>query len=109
LATGTEAMRCAEAYVKAMPNTYRPEDRWRLAAMFETLRQPYVRREIRLLEAVLADRKTRTARKVAAVGSRGTNVIPSGLGSRRTSGASGSGITKNAATSPETDGLLFMG
>lgn len=110
LASGTEAMRCAEAYVAAMPNTYRPEDRWRLASMFETLRQPYVRREIRLLEAVLADRKTHTARnKVAAVGSRGTNGIPSGLGSRRTAGASASGIQKNAAANPETDSfVLFM-
>jgi len=108
LASGTEAMRCAEAYVAAMPNTYSPEDRWRLASMFETLRQPYVRREIRLLEAVLADRKTRTARnKVAAVGSRGTNVIPSGLGSRRTAGASA--IRKDAAANPETDSfVLFM-
>jgi hypothetical protein len=109
LASGTEAMRCAEAYVAAMPNTYRPEDRWRLASMFETLRQPYVRREIRLLEAVIADQKTRTARnKVAAVGSRGTNGIPSGIGSRRTAGASASGIHKNAAANPETDFGLFM-
>jgi hypothetical protein len=109
LASGTEAMRCAEAYVAAMPNTYSHEDRWRLASMFEGLRQAHVRREIRLLEAVLADQKTRTARnKVAAVGSRGTNGIPSGLGSRRTAAAP-SGQIKNAAANPETDSfVLFM-
>lgn len=107
LASGVEALRCAEAYIAAMPNTYKSSDRFTLTARFETMRQPVVRERIRLLEAVTEDQaKTKTAanKKVAAVGSRGTKSIPPGLGSGQRVASS----RKVAASDPDTDSLMFF-
>jgi len=63
------------------------------------------RDRIRLLEAVIEDRKqSKTARKVAAAPSRGTKGIPPGLGSQRTAG-----VSKVAASDPDTDSMMFFG
>lgn len=107
LASGVEAMRCAEAYVRAMPNTYRSDDRWRLAAMFEGKLQSAVRSELRLLEAVLEDKKKaprQAARKAPTASSRGARGIPQGLGSRSRTAAT-NGLSAN---DPTTDGALFI-
>jgi hypothetical protein len=106
LASGVEAVRLADAYIRAYPNTYSDNDRWKLTARFETLRQPVVRDRIRVLEAVAEDRgkSNRTARKVAVATSRGTNGIPKGLASRgRTAGS-----RKVSASDPATDYGLFI-
>lgn len=106
LASATEAVRLADAYIRAYPNTYSENDRWKLTARFETLRQPVARDRIRVLEAVAEDRgkSNKTARKVAAAASRGTNGIPKGLASRgRTAGA-----RKVSASDPATDYGLFI-
>jgi hypothetical protein len=107
LASGTEAMLLAEYKVAAMPNTYRPDDRWKLAAMYEGKLRTAVRAEIRLLEAVLEDRKKaprQAARKAPTASSRGTRGIPRGLGSRSRTAAT-NGLSAN---DPTTDGALFF-
>jgi hypothetical protein len=106
LASGVEAVRCADAYIKAYPNTYSEGDRWQLTARFETLRQNVVRERIRLLEAVVEDNDKapkKTARKVAAASSRGTKGIPPGFASGRTAG-----VSKVAASDPDSDSMLFF-
>jgi hypothetical protein len=106
LATGVEAVRLADAYIQAYPNTYSPRDRWTLTARFETLRQPVVRDRIRVLEAVIADnekQRSKTARKVTAASSRGTKGLPVGLSNRRVATT-----RKASASDPDTDSALFI-
>jgi len=106
LATGVEAVRLADAYIKAMPGTYKEADRWKLTAQFEALRQPVVRERIRLLEAVAEDaRRHQAARKVATAGSRGTRALPRGLGS----GQRTASTQRMAASDPTSDSMLFFG
>lgn len=89
LASSTEAMRCAEAHIAAMPHKYPQDDRWKLAAHFETLRSPVVRDRTRLCEQMIDNNKIasrRAARKVTAGTSRGTaNGLPQGFGQRSAS------------------------
>ena len=106
LATGVEAVRLADAYIKAYPGTYSDKDRWTLTARFETLRSPVVRDRIRVLEAVVADQSKqskKTARKVAAAGSRGTRGIPVGFANQRVAST-----RRISASDPDTDSALFI-
>jgi len=108
LASGVEAIRCAEAHIAAMPNTYKMDDRWKLTARFETMRQAVVRDRTRLCEQMIQDQRIaarRTARTVSAGASRGTNGLPQGLG-RRTAAA---GSRREASVaSPDSDSLMFF-
>jgi hypothetical protein len=103
LANSGEALRCAEAHIAAMPEKYTWDDRWKLAARFETLRQAVVRDRTRMCEEFIASNKK--ARKVTAGRSRGTtNGVPPGLGSRRTASAP----SRNAAADPRMDAAIFF-
>jgi hypothetical protein len=107
LATAVEAVRLAEAYIAAYPNSYSNKDRWTLTGQFETLRQAVVRDRTRLLEAVVEDnaKRPKTARKVSAASSRGTKgSIPPGFASGRTA----STARRASASDPATDYGLFL-
>jgi hypothetical protein len=107
LATAVEAVRLAEAYIAAYPNSYSDKDRWTLTGQFETLRQAVVRDRTRLLEAVVEDhaKAPKTARKVSAASSRGTKgSIPPGFASGRTA----STTRRASASDPATDYGLFL-